>query len=126
MQEHSVAVAAGTDYHHCRKRSESDEIESVLLQEYMIFLKLIAFILLAADAIIGFRFFLNVIGVLDTTKYSMLATTLYAVIFLLLAAAGFYFLFIQPDTRKALLISLGPWALMLVVMLVSLATGDYH
>ncbi len=92
----------------------------------MIFLKVIAFILLAADAIIGFRFFLNVIGVLDTTKYSVTATALYAVIFLLLAAAGFYFLFFQPDIRKALLISTGPWVLLLLVMLVSLITGDYH
>lgn len=92
----------------------------------MLILKIIAGILLTTDAVIGFRFFLNVIRVLDTTRYSMTATAIYAVLFLGLAAVGFYFLFIQPDTKKALLISAGPWIGMLAVSVISLVTGDYR
>ena len=92
----------------------------------MLFLKIIAGVVLVADAVIGFRFLLNVIRVLDTTRYSMTATAFYAVLFLGLAAMGFYFLFIQPDTKKALLISIGPWIGMLAVSFISLVTGDYR
>lgn len=92
----------------------------------MLLLKILSALLLSADAIIGIRFFLNVIGVLDTTKYSMKATALYAIIFTGLAAAGFYFLFIHPDIRKALLISIAPWVLMIAVAAISMITGDYH
>ncbi len=75
--------------------------------------------------VIGFRFFLNVIGVLKTSKYSPGATALYAFIFLGLAIAGIYFLFFRPNTTLALWISIGPWALMLVVLLVTMLTSDY-
>ena len=87
--------------------------------------KLVAAILLCIDAIMGARFFLNVIHVLGTSKYSKTATIIYAILFLGLAVTGFYFLFIQPNTRVALWLSIGPWALITLGLLINMLTGDY-
>ena len=67
-------------------------------------IKIISIILLGVDGYIGIRFLLNVVGVLQTSKYSPGATALYAVI----------------------LLSIGPWLLILTVMLFSMIFGDYH
>ncbi len=91
----------------------------------MLFLKIIAIILLAADAIIGFRFFLNVIRVRNTSKYSPTATALYAFIFLGLAIAGFYYLIFSPGSPLVFWISMAPWALMGSILFISMVTGSY-
>ena len=89
-------------------------------------IKIISIILLGVDAYIGIRFLLNVAGVLQTSKYSPGATALYAVIFLVMSALGFYFLFSRTNDRWLFLLSIGPWLLILTIMLFSMIFGDYH
>jgi len=89
-------------------------------------IKIISIILLGVDGYIGIRFLLNVVGVLQTSKYSPGATALYAVIFLVMSALGFYFLFSKTNDKWLFLLSIGPWLLILTVMLFSMIFGDYH
>ncbi len=86
-------------------------------------LKVIAVLFLIFDAIIGIRFFLNVIGVLGTSKYSEKATLIYAIIFITLAITGLYFLFIKHNQKLALWVSIGPWFLMILVMFIAMITS---
>ncbi|HRV52620.1 MAG: hypothetical protein BWX95_02217 [Bacteroidetes bacterium ADurb.Bin141] len=92
----------------------------------MSFLKLISLIFLSLDAYLGIRFFLNVIGLLQTSKYSQGATLLYAIIFLSLAAVGIYFLFFRSNLKLALWISLAPWLLLFIIQLLSMIFSDQH
>ncbi|MEP7371779.1 MAG: hypothetical protein ABI675_00235 [Chitinophagaceae bacterium] len=82
---------------------------------------LIAFI----NSYIGLRFFLNVIHVLQTSKYSKTATAIFAILFLSMGLVGLYFSFIKSDNKMAFWIGIGPWALALVVLLFNMLTGDY-
>lgn len=91
----------------------------------MLFTKLIAAVLLTIDGILGFRFFLNAVNLMQTSKYSKTATIIYAIIFLALAAAGFYFLFLKPRMRLALWLSIAPWALIIIGLFINMVTGDY-
>jgi hypothetical protein len=88
-------------------------------------MKVIAGLLLLLDAYIGIRFLLNMIGVLQTSKYSKNATAFYAILFTVLAIAGIYFLFIKPNKQWALWISIAPWALMLLILFITMITSDY-
>ena len=88
-------------------------------------MKVIAGLLLLLDAYIGIRFLLNVIGILQTTKYSKNATVVYAILFTGLAMVGIYFLFIKPDKQIALWISIAPWVLMLLILFITMITSDY-
>jgi hypothetical protein len=85
---------------------------------------LLATLIFILDAFLGIRFFLNVIHVLETTKYGPRATLLYACFFLLLAALGFYFLFIKHNMKWALVSSFGPWIIILCFILFSMLTSN--
>ncbi len=74
---------------------------------------------------IGIRFFLNVIHVLNTTKYSKTATAIYAILFLAMGALGLYFCFLRSENKIALWIGIGPWLIVLVFLLINMLTGDY-
>ncbi len=91
----------------------------------MSLLKFIAAVLLIADAYIGTRFLLNVFNILRTSKYSQTTTAVYAFLFLGLAIAGFYFLFIRHDQKTALWLSIGPWVSGLLILFITLITSDY-
>lgn len=75
---------------------------------------------------IGLRCFLNAIHVLHTTKYSQTATAIFAVLFLGMGAAGFYFALVRHDTRLGLLVGVGPWVVALLILLVTMATSSYQ
>ena len=87
--------------------------------------KIIASLFLLADAYFGIRFLLNSLNILQTTKYGKGATLLYGILFTALAAAGVYFLFFRNQSRWALWISIGPWALLLVIQLAAMLFSDY-
>lgn len=87
--------------------------------------RFIVIALLAADAYIGIRFLLNVLGARKTSKYGAGSTALYAFLFIGLAIAGCYFLFIRHDLRTSLWLSIGPWALGLLILFITMITSDY-
>ena len=88
-------------------------------------MKIITALISIFNLYIGFRFFLNVIQVLQTTKYSKVSTAIFALLFLSMGIAGLYFCFIKDNNKKALLIGMGPWILGLMVLLVTMLTSDY-
>jgi uncharacterized membrane protein len=92
----------------------------------MLFLKLISVCLLCLDAYLGVRFLLNVLQILQTSKYSQSATLIYAIVFIGLAGAGFYFLFGKDNVKLSLWISIAPWFVILAFLLVNMIFGDYH
>ena len=86
-------------------------------------MKYLAWLISAGNVYFGVRCFLNVIGVLQTSKYSQTATTIFAILFLGLGAAGFYVSIFQGRPGLSLLISVGPWVLSFVILLFSMLTG---
>lgn len=60
-------------------------------------------------------------------KYSQTATVIFAILFLGMGIAGFYFSLANNNNKFALLISTGPRAIALLVLLllVNMMTGDY-
>lgn len=80
----------------------------------------------AVDVYFGSRALLNVVGILQDSKYSQGATKIFAVLFLCMGLAGIYWSVIKPNLKLALLISVGPWILALVFLLVTMMTSDYR
>jgi len=91
----------------------------------MIFLKFIAVSLLCIDGYLGIRFLLNVLGILQTSKYSPMATAVYAIVFIGLALAGFYVLFEKGNLKLSLWISVAPWFIILAFLFLNMIFGDY-
>jgi hypothetical protein len=79
----------------------------------------------AGNLYLGARFFLNVVGLLQTTKYGPVATAVFAVLFLVLGIGGLYAAVWMGDVRLALLLSIGPWVLAVVGMIISALIGYY-
>lgn len=92
----------------------------------MSFLKILSIGLLSLDAYLGARFLLNVLQILQTSKYSKTATFIYAFLFLGLAIWGFYVLFVKENIKLGLWISIAPWGLILLFMFMSLIFGTYR
>jgi hypothetical protein len=80
----------------------------------------------AGNLYLGVRFLLNVLGLLQTTKYGPGATAVMAVLFLLLGAAGLYAAIWTGNVRLALLLSAGPWVLALIALIISASIGYYR
>jgi len=91
----------------------------------MTFTRILAGLIAVLNVYIGIRFLLNVLHILQTSKYSKTATLVYAVLFLGMGLAGLYFSFFKPDNKLALWIGIGPWALALIFLLINMLTGDY-
>lgn len=87
--------------------------------------KILIVLIAAINVYTGMRFMLNVLHILQTSKYSKTATLVYAVLFLGMGLAGFYFLFFKQDNRPALWIGIGPWLLALLFLLINMLFGDY-
>lgn len=86
-------------------------------------MKFLVWIISAVNLWFGLRCFLNVIHVLQTTKYSQGATATFAALFLGFGAAGFYVSIARGQQHWALLICGGPWVLGLLILFVSMVTG---
>ena len=89
-------------------------------------MKILAWLLSGINVYFGLRCLLNAVGVLQTSKYSQTTTVIFAVLFLGLGAAGFYCSIVRHDAKLALLVSLGPWLLALVVLLFTMMTSSYQ
>lgn len=77
------------------------------------------------DIYLGFRFFLNVIHVLHTSKYSQSATIIYAILFLSMGLCGLYFSLLKNNDKLALIICIGPWILFLLFLFFTMISSDY-
>ena len=86
-------------------------------------MKVLVWLMSAVNLWFGARCFLNAVGVLGTSKYSQGTTVTCAVLFLGLGGAGLYLSLSRPTQGLALLVSLGPWVLALVVMFITLVTS---
>jgi hypothetical protein len=89
-------------------------------------MKFIVWLISAVNVYFGLRCFLNVINVLQTSKYSQTTTGIFAFLFLSLGAAGFYFTIARSEPKLGLLIAFGPWVLALAVLFVVMATSKYR
>lgn len=88
-------------------------------------MKIIVCIIAAINIYLGLRSFLNVLNLLQTSKYSKTATLVFAILFLGMGIAGFYFSILKNDQRLGLLVGIGPWVLALVFLLITMMTSDY-
>ena len=86
-------------------------------------MKYLVWLMSGVNIYVGMRCFLNAIHVLHTSKYSQITTVIFAILFLSLGAAGFYFTIAKGDAKLGLLVSVGPWMLSIVVMFLVLITG---
>ena len=86
-------------------------------------MKYLVWLISAVNVFFGLRCFLNAIHVLQTSKYSQSTTVVFAILFLGLGAAAFYFTIARNDPKLGLLIALGPWVLAVVILLIAMITG---
>ena len=89
-------------------------------------MKYLVWLISAVNLYLGTRCFLNAIHVLHTSKYSQTTTVIFAVLFLGLGAAGFYFTIARSNPKLGLLIAFGPWVLALVILFITMVTGKYQ
>lgn len=88
-------------------------------------MKYIIWLISSINIYLGFNCLLNVLHILQTSKYSQGATIVFAVLFLSLGIAGFYLSIFKAEYKMALIISIGPWLLSLLFLLFNMLTGDY-
>ncbi len=88
-------------------------------------MKFIVWIIIAINIYLGFDAFLNVIGVLQSSKYSRTATIVFALLFLGMGLYGLYLAFIKQNYKGALWLGIGPWLLALIFLLINMLISDY-
>lgn len=79
-------------------------------------MKIVALLISALNLFLGTRCLLNVVGVLQTSKYAPATTAIFACLFLGFAAASVWFAFGGGSPKLAFWLAVGPWALALVVL----------
>lgn len=79
----------------------------------------------AVNLYFGVHCLLNVLNILQNSKYSQGATKIFAVLFVFMGLAGIYWSVIKPNLKVALLISIGPWVLALAFLFFTMITSDY-
>lgn len=89
-------------------------------------MKFIICILSTLNIYFGVKNFLNVIHVLQDSKYSQGATAIFAILFLGMGGLGLYFSWVKNNDKLALLIEIGPWVLALVILLFYMLTSNYQ
>jgi hypothetical protein len=89
-------------------------------------MKVFVWLMSAVNLYFGLRALLNAVGILQTSKYAQTTTVIFAVLFLLLGAAGFYFTSAKHNPKLGLLIAFGPWALAAVVLFVQMTTSKHQ
>jgi hypothetical protein len=82
--------------------------------------KFLVVALSAVNLYLGTRCLLNVVGVLQTSKYAPGTTAIFAVLFLGFAAASLWFAFWGNNLKLAVWLSVGPWVLALAVLFFSM------
>jgi hypothetical protein len=87
-------------------------------------MKVTALVIAALNLYLGTRCFLNLVGVLQTSKYAASTTALFAVLFLGFGLATVWFAIWGGNPKLAFWLSIGPWALAIAVMFVQLVIGN--
>ena len=85
----------------------------------------IIWILSILNIYLGLKNFLNVIHVLQNSKYSKSATALFAILFLGMGIMGLFCSLVKNNYKLALVVEIGPWILALLFLLFSMMTSDY-
>lgn len=88
-------------------------------------MKILIWLLAILHIGLGLRNLLNVAGVLQTSKYAPQSTLLFGLLFLAMGGAALYLMLVRGQLKPAVWISLGPWILALVVMVIQLMTVKY-
>ncbi len=88
-------------------------------------MKYFAWILCFINAYFGSYYFLNAVYILQSSKYSETATIVFAISFLIMCAAGFYFSFIKINYKAAIWVGVGPWIIGLIFLFINMLTADY-
>lgn len=88
-------------------------------------MKYLALIVAAINVYMGLRAFLNVIDVLQTSKYSQVATAGFALLFLTMGFIGFYFSIYRSNNTLSLAVGLGPWVIALIFLFFTMLLSDY-
>jgi hypothetical protein len=88
-------------------------------------MKFLTWAISAVNIYFGIYFFLNVIHVLQSSKYSQTATLVFAILFGCMGAGSLYILLMKNNLKLALLLGIGPWVLSLIFLLINMMTGDY-
>lgn len=83
-------------------------------------------VLVVFETWLGLRGLGNLVGLLRTSKYATGTTAVFTVACLAAAGAGIWFVTGGNDPGLALLVTLGPWALVVLVLFVTLLTGNYQ
>lgn len=86
-------------------------------------MKYIVWLISAVNLYFGLRCLLNAVGILQSSKYSQATTVIFAVLFLGLGAAGFYFSITKQNPKLGLLIAFGPWVLAALVLFITMVTS---
>lgn len=89
-------------------------------------MKFLVWLISAVNVFLGLRCFLNAIHVLHTSKYSQPTTVIFAILFLSLGGAGFYFTIAQNEPKLALLVCFGPWLLAVVVLFLTMIFSNHQ
>lgn len=88
--------------------------------------KIFAWLFVAFNLYMGGDFFLNAIGVLQTSKYSASATWIYAIVLLLMGGAGAYFCAFKGECKTALWIGAAAWVVIFLSLLGNMIFGKYN
>ena len=89
-------------------------------------MKFIVWLISAVNVYFGLRWALNAVGILQTSKYSQGTTIIFAVLFLVLGAAGFYFSITKNNPKLGLLVAFGPWVLAGVILFITMVTSTHQ
>jgi hypothetical protein len=87
-------------------------------------MRIVVWLVSGVNVYLGLRCFLNAIHVLHTSKYSQTTTVIFAVLFLGLGAAGFFFSIARNNPQLGLLVAVGPWVLALVILFFTMVTSN--
>ena len=88
--------------------------------------KILAWIFIFFNIYMGGNFFLNAIGILQDSKYSVGATRLYAVLLLAMAGESVYLMVAKSNAKMALWIGAGAWVLIFFILLANMIFGKYN
>jgi hypothetical protein len=89
-------------------------------------MKYIVWLLSSINIYFGATCLLNVLHILNDSKYSQGATVVFAIVFLCMGVGGFYYSIHNHQYKIAMLISIGPWIISLLFLLINMLFGNYQ
>ncbi len=88
-------------------------------------MKYFIWLLSSINLYFGFYFLLNVLNILQSSKYGKGATLVMALLLLTMGFGAFYISIAKNNQKLALLLGFGPWILVILFMLFTMLTSDY-